>query len=74
MRKREEEARESSGIQQEGKREAIVSGTHTGVGLDSFIGRATPRSETARVEGREEGSGIFEERTMRREREKKRRR
>lgn len=33
-----------------------MSGTHTGVGLDSFIGRAAHRGER----GREEGSGIGE--------------
>lgn len=38
------------------KRDDCVSGTHTGVGLDSFIGRAAHRGER----GREEGSGIGE--------------
>lgn len=47
--RRETEAREK-------ERNDCVSGTHTGVGLDSFIGRATHRGE----KGREEGSGIGE--------------
>lgn len=39
------------------KREAIVSGTHTGVGLDSFITRAPHGAR-----GREEGNGTGERR------------
>lgn len=40
----------------EKERNDCVSGTHTGVGLDSFIGRAAHCGE----KGREEGSGIGE--------------
>lgn len=51
--RKKERAREGSGIENEGKREAIVSGAHTGVGLDSFIGRAAPHDrESGRKRGR----------------------
>lgn len=46
---RRERKRRGSRDRDEGKREAIVSGAHTGVGLDSFIGaRSTARSERKR--------------------------
>lgn len=48
-RKRETRVREASGIVNGRKREAIVSGAHTGVGLDSFIGRDR---ESGRKRGR----------------------
>lgn len=50
------------------KRDDCVFGTHTGVGLDSFIGRAAHRGERGREEERKEaalenaGSGGCEER------------
>lgn len=47
---------EGRGIEMREKEKAIVSGAHTGVGLDSFIGRATPHG----ARGREEGSGTGE--------------
>lgn len=44
--------REGRRIGTEGKREAIVSRTHTGVGLDSFIGCARYRTRSERKRGR----------------------
>lgn len=58
---RRERRRRGSKDRDEGKREAIVSGAHTGVGLDSFIGCAAPHG----ARGREEGSGTCEGRQRR---------
>jgi len=62
--------REGRGIGTEGKREAIVSGTHTGVGLDSFIGCAVPHAEQEE-ERKEAGSAWTRDEEGTRERREK---
>ena len=55
---RRERKRTGSGDRDEGKRKVIVSGAHTGVGLDSFIGaRSTARSERKRGRKRDWWTG-----------------
>lgn len=49
---RGEIGREGRGIGTEGKREAIVSWTHTGVGLDSLLSGTRYRTRSERKRGR----------------------